>query len=93
MFKDNRNLHQFAETALPEQVAEIIDHRLLSEEIENVDHGENDKKMRSRMHELLISLVRIGVLCSMESPKDRTDINDVVMELHGARDFILSVEK
>ncbi|RWR91238.1 putative LRR receptor-like serine/threonine-protein kinase [Cinnamomum micranthum f. kanehirae] len=93
MFKDNQNLHQFAKTLFPERVLEIIDHRLLSEEIENVSHDEYDNKMRSRMHESLVSLVRIGVLCSVESPKERMDMKDVVIELHGVRDFILSVEK
>lgn len=93
MFKDNHNLHQFAKTVFPERVVEIIDHRLLSEEIENVSHDEYDSKMRSRMHESLVSLVRIGVLCSVESPKERMDMKDVVIELQGVRDFILSVEK
>lgn len=83
MFKDNQNVHQFAKTVFLERVVEIIDHRLLSEEIENVSHDEYDNKMRSRMHESLVSLLRIGVLFSVESPKERMDMKDVVKELHG----------
>ncbi|XXG58627.1 hypothetical protein AAC387_Pa04g0894 [Persea americana] len=90
MFSNNLNLHQFAKMALPESVMEIIDQRLLSEEIEVIRHSENYNKIRSIMHESLVFLVKIGVSCSHDSPKERMEMKDVVVEMHKVRDFYLS---
>ena len=89
MFANNMSLHQFAKMALPERVMEIIDHRLLVEEIEIIRHSENYDKIRSMMQESLISLVKIGVSCSCESPKERMEMKDVVIEMQKVRDFYL----
>ncbi|XXG58646.1 hypothetical protein AAC387_Pa04g0907 [Persea americana] len=63
MFENNLSLHQFAKRALPERVMEIIDHGLLSEEIEIIGHSENSNNGRSKMQEALISLVEIVHFC------------------------------
>ena len=89
MFANNMSLHQFAKMALPERVMEIIDHRLLTEESEIIRHGEDYDKIRSVMQESLISLVKIGVSCSRESPKERMEMKDVVIEMQKVRDFYL----
>ncbi|XXG58738.1 hypothetical protein AAC387_Pa04g0974 [Persea americana] len=60
IFKDNLNLHQLAKMAFPERVIEIIDHRFLLEGNENISSNEDYNEIRSRMHECLLSLVRIG---------------------------------
>ena len=78
---------------LLEQVMEIIDHQLLSEEIASIRHNENYCDMRCRMHETLVSLVRIGVSCSIESPKERMKMNDVPIELLRVKEFYLGVGK
>ena len=89
MFANNLSLHQFAKMALPEHVMEIIDHRLLAEETEIIRHSEDYEKIRSMMQESLISLVKIGVSCSRESPKERMEMKDVVIEMQKVRDFYL----
>ncbi|RWR91235.1 Protein kinase domain-containing protein [Cinnamomum micranthum f. kanehirae] len=89
MFANNLSLHQFAKMALPERVMEIIDHRLLAEEIEIIRHSEDYEKIRSMTQESLISLVKIGVSCSRESPKERMEMKDVVIEMQKVRDFYL----
>ncbi|KAJ8617353.1 hypothetical protein MRB53_013539 [Persea americana] len=89
MFENNSSLHQFAKMALPECVMEIIDHGLLSEEIEIIGHSENSSNIRSKMQEALISLVEIGVSCSHESPKERMEMKDVVSEMQKVKDFYL----
>eukprot|EP00268_Persea_americana_P064374 TRINITY_DN8465_c0_g1_i7.p1 TRINITY_DN8465_c0_g1~~TRINITY_DN8465_c0_g1_i7.p1 ORF type:complete len:122 (+),score=19.27 TRINITY_DN8465_c0_g1_i7:300-665(+) len=89
MFANNLSLHQFAKMALPEHVMEIIDHRLLAEETEIIRHSEHYEKIRSMMQESLISLVKIGVSCSRESPKERMEMKDVVIEMQKVRDFYL----
>lgn len=93
IFKDNQSLHQFAKMVLPEEVMEIIDHHMLSEEIARIRHSENYHEMRCQMHGTLVSLVRIGVSCSMESPKERMQMNDVLIELLEVKDFYLGVGK
>ncbi|RWR91244.1 Protein kinase domain-containing protein [Cinnamomum micranthum f. kanehirae] len=89
MFENNLSLHQFAKMALPERVMEIIDHGLLSEEIEIIGHSENSNNIRSKMQEALISLVEIGVSCSHESPKERMEMKDVVIEMQKVKGFYL----
>ncbi|XXG58842.1 hypothetical protein AAC387_Pa04g1041 [Persea americana] len=79
--------------AFPERVIEIIDHRLLLEDNENISSNEDNNEMRSRMQECLLSLVRIGVSCSIEALKERPEIKDIMLELQGVRDFSLGVNK
>ncbi|XP_058109079.1 probable LRR receptor-like serine/threonine-protein kinase At3g47570 [Magnolia sinica] len=91
MFKDNLSLHHFAKSALPEQVREIVDPQLLVEEAEVTRHNENHVDRRNRMHDCLISMVKVGVLCSAESPRERMWMKDVVAELHTIKDLYLGV--
>ncbi|TXG74333.1 hypothetical protein EZV62_002912 [Acer yangbiense] len=49
-------------------------------------HGEG----RVRMEECLVGALRIGVLCSMESPADRMEMTDVVAKLCAIRENFLS---
>ncbi|XP_058088670.1 probable LRR receptor-like serine/threonine-protein kinase At3g47570 isoform X2 [Magnolia sinica] len=91
MFKDNQSLHHFAKSAFPEQVMEIIDPRLLSEDSEAIQDSKNHNNLRNRMHDCLVSLVSVGVSCSAESPKERMKMRDVVMEMHAIRDLHLEV--
>ncbi|XP_077212795.1 uncharacterized protein LOC143847891 [Tasmannia lanceolata] len=85
MFHNNLSLHQFAKMALPERVMEIIDPQLLLGEIDN--EGNNSYISR----ECLVSLVRIGVSCSVESPFKRMDMRDVVLALNEIKDLYLGV--
>ncbi|KAL7246595.1 hypothetical protein ACSBR2_001655 [Camellia fascicularis] len=70
VFKDDVSLHSFVESALPEQVTEIVDPRILSED-----------EPISWLKDNLVSVLRIGIACSMESPRDRMQIQYVVNEL------------
>ncbi|KAK3437001.1 hypothetical protein EUGRSUZ_C01820, partial [Eucalyptus grandis] len=63
-FKDHLNLHNFVEVALPNPVMEIVDSAIINEE------SENDIE---RMRGCVVSILRIGVACSMELPQDRMD--------------------
>lgn len=94
IFKDNQSLHQFAKVVLPKKVMEIIHHQLLSEEIASIRHSENYQEMRCGMHQTLVSLVRIWVSCSTESPKDRIQMNYVlIVELLEVKEFYLGIGK
>ncbi|GLT95097.1 hypothetical protein SLE2022_128010 [Rubroshorea leprosula] len=92
IFKDGMNLHLFAKLALPEHVMDVVDASLL-QEVQNIDENVGNTRRSSRertvsKREILITFARIGVLCSMESPNDRMEMNDVVAELRGIRDKV-----
>ncbi|XP_039170466.1 receptor kinase-like protein Xa21 [Eucalyptus grandis] len=71
-FKDHLNLHNFVKVALPNRVMEIVDSAIFNGESEN-DIG--------RLRDCVTSVLRIGVACSMESPRDRMDVTDALKEL------------
>ncbi|XP_058110899.1 probable LRR receptor-like serine/threonine-protein kinase At3g47570 [Magnolia sinica] len=91
MFKDNLSLHHFAKLALPERVMEIVDPYLF-EEAKVTQGSGNHINARNRMRDCLISMVRIGVLCSLESLRERMEMKNVVMEMHAIKDLYLRSE-
>ncbi|KDO47976.1 hypothetical protein CISIN_1g001738mg [Citrus sinensis] len=91
MFNDGLTIHEFAMKALPQRVIEIVDPLLLLEVRTN-----NSKNPcgdgRGGIEECLVAVITIGVLCSMESPIDRTlEMRNVVAKLCAAREAFLSV--
>jgi serine/threonine protein kinase len=92
MFQGTLNLHSFVQEALPERVVEIAD-PILFQGIEdetamnNIDNNNNTR--RSRIQECLILTFGIGVACSVEQPRERMSMKDVVTELHLVRKKLL----
>ncbi|KAG2663691.1 hypothetical protein I3760_16G045000 [Carya illinoinensis] len=94
MFKDSFMLHEFVKAALPERLVDVIDPILLWE-IED-QHGETRTNetpnyqrkiiVRSKIREGLSLILGIGVACSMEFPKERMNIKDVLKDLHSIRE-------
>ena len=76
LFKDGMSLHSFVMRALPDQVLEIVDPRILLEH-----------EPRNRIKDVEVSVLRIGVACSMESPRDRMQIRDVILQLSKIKGF------
>ncbi|XP_077225756.1 LRR receptor-like serine/threonine-protein kinase EFR [Tasmannia lanceolata] len=91
MFKDGLSLHKFVKMSLPDRVMEILDPLILLEDDEeratNIAENYNDKIRR--LQECLVSLVRIGVVCSAESPRERMEMADVVKEMCSIRNIYL----
>ncbi|KAF7849296.1 hypothetical protein BT93_L1010 [Corymbia citriodora subsp. variegata] len=75
-FKDHLNLHTFVKVALPDQVMEIVDPAIFN--------GESENEIE-RIIDSFVSILRIGVACSMESPRDRMDVSEALKELHKIR--------
>ena len=93
IFKDNLNLHDFVSRALLEQVSNIVDPIILWES-EDMETRRNDTHIQNRIEcpkilECLILIFGIGVSCSMESPRERMNISDVVAQLHLIREKLL----
>ncbi|XP_042481115.1 probable LRR receptor-like serine/threonine-protein kinase At3g47570 [Macadamia integrifolia] len=85
MFKDNFNLHCWAEMALHDGVMAVVDSSLLPIEEDKEESSTivtniigSRRCIKNEMQECLNSVIRIGVACSVESPWDRMDMNDVV---------------
>jgi len=93
MFEDNMNLHDFVKGVLPERVADIVDPTLRLEK-EDMETRTNDTHNRNQIGspkilECLILIFDIGVSCSMELPRDRMNISDVVAQLNLIREKLL----
>ncbi|XP_030963560.1 probable LRR receptor-like serine/threonine-protein kinase At3g47570 [Quercus lobata] len=95
IFKNNLNLHDFVKGALPEQVINIVDPIILWER-EDMETRTNDAHIQNQIGspkilECLILIFGIGVSCSIESPRERMDISDVVAQLHLIREKLLRI--
>ncbi|XP_010250245.1 PREDICTED: probable LRR receptor-like serine/threonine-protein kinase At3g47570 [Nelumbo nucifera] len=95
MFRGDLNLHSLAKMALPERAMEIIDPMLFSgerAEVEEVANNiESERCKRERMQECVVSIIRVGVACSMELPKQRMNITDALNELQKVRKYFLEI--
>ncbi|XP_028122773.1 probable LRR receptor-like serine/threonine-protein kinase At3g47570 [Camellia sinensis] len=87
MFSDSLSLHNFANMALPEQVASVVDPTLIQQrEIgkgsSSTKNTQNQSSIGShKIYACLISILNIGIACSKELPRDRPTINHVVTQL------------
>ncbi|MBA0671851.1 hypothetical protein Goklo_029507, partial [Gossypium klotzschianum] len=91
MFKDGLKLHLFSKMALPDQVLEVVDPLLLPRDNERQSASSSRNPRRANMEETkmkgcLISILKVGIACSVESPTDQMDIVDAAKELHFIRD-------
>ncbi|KAK2631838.1 hypothetical protein EUGRSUZ_L02375 [Eucalyptus grandis] len=80
IFKENSNLHNFVEEALPERVLEITD-PILVQEVES-DAGQRRK---STVQDCLLKTYRIGIACSVGVPRERMSIANVAVQLCSIR--------
>ncbi|KAK2641342.1 hypothetical protein Ddye_023105 [Dipteronia dyeriana] len=93
MFHNEITLHDFTKMSLPDSVMEIAEPSLLLEVTADNNGVENFVRLhgegRVRIEECLVGVLRIGVLCSMESPADRMEMTDVVAKLCAIRENFL----
>ncbi|KAK2990095.1 hypothetical protein RJ640_017766 [Escallonia rubra] len=94
MFTESLSLHNYVKKALPYQVMEIVIPVMSLEEEDGSDNTSNcNNGSMVQIEECLLSILRIGVSCSAEMPRERMDINDVLMELHRIRNAFLQVRR
>ena len=89
VFGEGLNLHDYVKMALPDRAMEIVEPTVmhaLEEEMgaANVNRRprEDEATMWRRLEEAIISLARMGLACSMESPRERMDASKILHELH-----------
>lgn len=88
MFNDGLTLHRFAKMNLPEKLTEIVDPSLLLEPM--VSNTRSHETERARIKECLVAVVRVGVICLMESPSERIQTIDVKAKLRAVREIFIS---
>ncbi|KAL7111153.1 hypothetical protein ACP275_05G070000 [Erythranthe tilingii] len=70
-FMDHVNLHNFVQAALPDRVMKIVDPLI------RIGPHQN----KSKFEDCVCSILRIGLSCSKEMPRERKSMTDVVNEL------------
>ena len=94
MLNEGLNLHNFAKMALLDHAKEIVEPKLLRNNKEVETSTSNNMQSRGQSingntkEHCLISMVKIGVACSMESPQDRIDFNQVIRELYSMKSIL-----
>lgn len=96
MFKDDLSIHKFVLMALPSHVMDVLDlSMLLEEENDHEKHEEEDlfpdiesQVAQKKLEECLVSVMRIGVMRSAASPRDRVGMKFVVNNLQAIRSKI-----
>ena len=78
-FQDGHTLHNYVKMSLPEQFMEVIDQRLL------IKSDESGKLIK----ECITTILEIGIICSMESPKDQMKIREAANELRSIKNLFL----
>ncbi|KAK3158543.1 hypothetical protein QOZ80_2AG0138540 [Eleusine coracana subsp. coracana] len=86
-FDGSLGLREYVETALNNNAMDIV-HMELHAWLENdaTIHGPS----RS---DWLISLFKLGLLCSVETPSSRLTTKEIIKELHGIKDGLAKTEQ
>ncbi|XP_058722145.1 probable LRR receptor-like serine/threonine-protein kinase At3g47570 [Vicia villosa] len=82
MFRDGQNMHNFVATSFPDNLAQILDKHIVPRDEEATIEDRNTHQLMLTAEKLVVSLIRIGLACSMESPNERMNIIDVTRELN-----------
>ncbi|XP_038689251.1 probable LRR receptor-like serine/threonine-protein kinase At3g47570 [Tripterygium wilfordii] len=88
MFENNTSIREFVAMALPEHVMGIADPTVLFGEEDHGAQFENKTQVSNRceIQECLVSVMRIGLVCSAPSPGNRIAMNAVVNKLNTIKD-------
>ncbi|OAY77767.1 putative LRR receptor-like serine/threonine-protein kinase [Ananas comosus] len=90
IFKEDLSLHRYVEIAFPDRVIEIVDARLLAELADDEDEAfEEEESTGRKAFQCIVSLLRVGLMCSKQFPTERMLIGDVIKELHVVREMLL----
>ena len=90
MFEDGKNLHNFVKIAFPSNLLHILDPTLVPRDVEVATEEENNENLTNpKVEKCLVSLFRIGIACSVEPPKERMNMVDVIRELNIIRKAFL----
>lgn len=84
MFEDSYSLHNFVKISISNDLLQIVDPAIIRNELEGAT---GSGFMHSNVEKCLISLFSIALGCSMESPKERMSMVEVIRELNIIKSF------
>ncbi|ERN09750.1 hypothetical protein AMTR_s00029p00235320 [Amborella trichopoda] len=87
MFTNGINLGEFVNRAYPHQVMEIIDASLL--QVVGTNMG---SERLNEMHPCVAEIMGIGLSCSLQSPKQRMDMREVLKNLQDIKNEVLKFD-
>ena len=96
MFKDGLSLYNFVEKSFPKKIGEILDPRIIpcyadqDEEAGRAVHQENHHQMAGMS--CIIELVKIGLMCTAETPKYRPSMQDVYIEVTAIKEAFSALQ-
>lgn len=79
-FGEEMTLHQYVEASFPYGVLKVADPYLLQQQ----EGGLGER----RIYDILGSIMRIGLTCSMDSPNERMVMKDVVKKLNDIKNEV-----
>ncbi|KAJ1266529.1 hypothetical protein BS78_08G158500 [Paspalum vaginatum] len=89
IFTNGLNLHKFVENAFPQNIGEVIDPSI----IPSFEHGDVDNNLdlgtnatAGGVERCVLHLVKVGLSCCVETPKDRPTMQDVYGEVIGIKE-------
>ena len=86
-FEDGMSLNQFVKTALPEKAMEIVDQGFIPREVEE----ESSDNAAWKIYKCCVLVLKIGVMCSDESPRGRIKIDEALKQLCEAKKMLLGL--
>ncbi|KAK4781155.1 hypothetical protein SAY87_017261 [Trapa incisa] len=94
MFMEDLSLHSFVQRAIPDRIHEVVEPTLLEGVLQNnqdctAGSSGGVRVPRSKVEDVLVTVLKMGVVCSKELPGERMDMEDVTGKLQSIRDTIL----
>ena len=77
MFKDGQTLQTYVKDAISDRLFDVVSPTILP----------LDLQIRPNVEKCLLSLFKIGLTCSIESPQERMNATDVLKELNHIKSF------
>ncbi|KAF0913030.1 hypothetical protein E2562_019804 [Oryza meyeriana var. granulata] len=85
-FGEALSLHNYIKMALPDNVINIADQYLLSQDNDGEEINSNCERIRDKRMACITSILHIGISCSKESPAEHMQIGDALKELQRTKD-------
>ena len=83
VMENGNNLHDYVRKALPQRVMDIVDPRIVLDQ-EDGDLTTNQPYSGAIMEVCLTAIFEVGILCSLEMPRERIDISVAIKQLQVA---------
>lgn len=93
MFKNGLNIHKLVNSAFPEKISDILDSSLVPCYQDNEANHELDVENEAivGMQSCIKHLVKVGLKCSVDSPKDRPSMQVVYSDITAIQEIFLAL--